>query len=82
MICLKKVIFAHFLYFRKSSAAHTKIIAWGLFHVNMFDQTHYSLVTPYSKDIYLKTGVHFWFYREILRSLKWHMLQINITVTS
>ena len=35
---LKTLIFHIFRYFRKSSAAHTKVIVCVLFHVNMSDQ--------------------------------------------
>ena len=46
-ICFKKLIFHIFRYFRKSSAAHTKIIVCVLFHVNMFDEAQCSLISPF-----------------------------------
>ena len=61
MIFKIKLIVGIFRYFQKSSAAHTKIIVCVLFHVNMLDQTQYSSISPFSNDIFSKTGVHFGF---------------------
>ena len=47
------IIFRIFQNFRKSSAAHTKIIVCVLFYVNMFDKTPCNLMSPISKDIFL-----------------------------
>ena len=48
----KHLNFCIFWYFRKSSAAHTKIVACVLFNVTMLDQTQYSLFNPFSNDIF------------------------------
>ena len=58
MIFLKKSHFPHFQIFLRSSAAHAKIFVCVLFHVNMFDQTQYSLISPFSNDKIFNTGVH------------------------
>ena len=67
--CLWKIFYEFFFFlkklffgiFRKSKAAHTKIIEYVLFYVNLFDQAHYSLISPYSNDNVFKTGVYFRF---------------------
>ena len=66
--CLRQIIYgvflkliSHFLIFSKKRAAHIKIIVCVLFCVNMFDQTQYSLISPFSNDKLFKTGVHFQF---------------------
>ena len=56
-------------YFWKLSAAHTKIIVCVLFYVNFFDWTQYSLISPFSNEKILKTGVHFRFLRETLKAI-------------
>ena len=43
---------AFFRYFRKTSAVHTKIVACVVFNVTMLDQTQYSLINPFSNDIF------------------------------
>ena len=47
------MIFQFFRSFRKSPAAHTKIIVCVLFDVNMFDKTPCNLMSPFSNDIFL-----------------------------
>ena len=44
--------FRIFQYFRKSSAAHTKIIVRALFYVNMLDKKTYNWMVPFSKDMF------------------------------
>ena len=48
----KLIIFRIFRNFRKSSAAHTKIIVCVLFYVNMFDETPGNLMGPFSNDVF------------------------------
>ena len=44
--------FPNFQIFQKSSAAHTKIIVYVLFYVNVFDKTPFNLMSPFSNDIF------------------------------
>ena len=46
--------FCIFHYFRKWSAAHTKIIVCLFFNVTMLDQTQYSLNSPFSNDTFIQ----------------------------
>ena len=69
MIAIKELIFSIFRYYWKSSAAYTKIIICVLFNVNMFQQIHYSLISPFSNDDLFKTGAHLRFKREILKDI-------------
>ena len=48
----KKFNICIFWYFRKSSAAHTKIVARVLLNVTMLYQSQYSLINPFSNDIF------------------------------
>ena len=53
-------------FFKKAHFPHvscfSKIIVCVLFHVNLFDRAHYSLISPFPTDnFFFKSGVHFWF---------------------
>ena len=63
----KLIIFRIFRNFRKSSAAHTKIIVCVLFYVSMFDKTPGNLMGPFFNDsfharepLYSKSAVIAW----------------------
>ena len=55
------MIFPHFPIFSKIIIFMYEIIVCVLFHVYMFDQTHYSLIGPFSNENVFKTGIHFRF---------------------
>ena len=69
-ICFKNLIFHSFQYFLKSSAANTKSIVCVLFHVHMFDQRQYNLISLFLTRFFFKTGVYFRFYHESLKVIK------------
>ena len=48
----KNINFCIFRYFWKSSAAPTKVIVCVWFNVTMLEQTQYSLISPFSNDIF------------------------------
>ena len=57
----KLIIFQIFQNFRKSSAAHAKIIVCVLLYVNMFDKPPCNVMSPFSNDIFYQFGLHFRF---------------------
>ena len=67
--CLIRLIFRIFHFLQKSAAAHTKINVCVIFHVNMFDQAHYSLISPFSDDNFSRLVTTSGFNR----SFKWQM---------
>ena len=69
---LKKFIFCLFCDFRKSSAAHTKIIVRVLLYVHMLDK-HITAWSAHFLAIFLRLVSTSGFNVKLWRSFKWHM---------